>query len=538
MIKVNKFSEGQRIEEGFRVSKTPEMIVKLMNVIARKAKISGVIVSPVPDHYSNKYGSFVGFFVRYNREDILRFNFQRTGSSDQFYSIDIYDIKKMIPIKTIDLLGYNVVDVVEYVADVLSGEFETYAEGYDRSNGQRKLSEAITYLQAVTMWFGENPEIEVSIRNLIDSRPTPTKLAEGLERVRPSFEAFLPRTGVRLSRNAENAFKLNVKKHFENDGANASAIPSIQVIPGVAENLLAATPQQETAYDAFFENEHIIKFKILRVYCQQIAKNNPAFKSIYIYGDGGIGKSYWVDRILTPLPNTKNISGKVTGYTGLVKALYNNREGKIVIFDDVITDTDMKNQNIQVILKAALDPDPPRLITILKASTNESYVERGKFYLNEADYAEFSNFKKEKLNEELELTDLTDPIYQDTPDEFNYNSSTVFITNYKKVPQPVEDRCWILQMEFNNEQILDLIRDSLIDCLPEAEESILLEAYEAVDRDITLKKAHEFLSGLSQNNMIPRKLSFRVFNRVVAIMSLGFKDDDIMKAAIRIELGN
>lgn len=538
MIKVNKFSEGQRIEEGFRVSKTPEMIVKLMNVIARKAKISGVIVSPVPDHYSNKYGSFVGFFVRYNREDILRFNFQRTGSSDQFYSIDIYDIKKMIPIKTIDLLGYNVVDVVEYVADVLSGEFETYAEGYDRSNGQRKLSEAITYLQAVTMWFGENPEIEVSIRNLIDSRPTPTKLAEGLERVRPSFEAFLPRTGVRLSRNAENAFKLNVKKHFENDGANASAIPSIQVIPGVAENLLAATPQQETAYDAFFENEHIIKFKILRVYCQQIAKNNPAFKSIYIYGDGGIGKSYWVDRILTPLPNTKNISGKVTGYTGLVKALYNNREGKIVIFDDVITDTDMKNQNIQVILKAALDPDPPRLITILKASTNESYVERGKFYLNEADYAEFSHFKKEKLNEELELTDLTDPIYQDTPDEFNYNSSTVFITNYKKVPQPVEDRCWILQMEFNNEQILDLIRDSLIDCLPEAEESILLEAYEAVDRDITLKKAHEFLSGLSQKNMIPRKLSFRVFNRVVAIMSLGFKDDDIMKAAIRIELGN
>ena len=207
MIKVNKFSEGQRIEEGFRVSKTPEMIVKLMNVIARKAKISGVIVSPVPDHYSNKYGSFVGFFVRYNREDILRFNFQRTGSSDQFYSIDIYDIKKMIPIKTIDLLGYNVVDVVEYVADVLSGEFETYAEGYDRSNGQRKLSEAITYLQAVTMWFGENPEIENSIRNLIDSRPTPTKLAEGLNRVRPSFEAFLPRTGCQALQKCRECFQ-------------------------------------------------------------------------------------------------------------------------------------------------------------------------------------------------------------------------------------------------------------------------------------------------------------------------------------------
>ena len=46
--------------------------------------------------------------------------------------------------------------------------------------------------------------------------------------------------------------------------------------------------RSKTAYDAFFENEHIIKFKILRVYCQQIAKNNPAFKSIYIYGDGGI----------------------------------------------------------------------------------------------------------------------------------------------------------------------------------------------------------------------------------------------------------
>ena len=526
----------QKVDEGFRAGKTPEMIVKLMNVIAKQAKISSVIVSPVPDHYSNKYGSFIGFFVRYNGNELMRFNFLKKGSSNQFYSIDLYDLKKMMPYKTIDLLGYNVVDVVDNVADVLTGEYYNYTEGLAREDGKKKLSEMVTYLDAITQWFGENPAIRSDLDRVLKGNPNRATMRSALERVRPQFELYREQLGVRGSRNPDTAFRVNVKKYFEEQGRNASAIPSVQVVQGSPENLTSIGGAEEQAYNNLLENEHILKFKALRLYCNQIAEGNDAFKSLYIYGDGGIGKSFWVEKILSPLPNTVMITGKLSGYTGLVRKLYENREGKIVVFDDSVTSKDMSNESVASILKTALDPDPPRVVEVVRAGRNESYVERGKIYLNEEDYIEFENFKKENLREEMEFVDVTAPI--DTPDKFTYNSITVFITNYKKVPQPIEDRCWILRMEFNNQQILDLIEESLQASVPDAEKSILDEAYKIVDVKLASREVLQLLRGLDIKGLVPRKLSHRVFNRLVALKQLGIKEEEFLNALIRIELGN
>lgn len=533
-------SELSQFKEGFRAGKTPEMISKLMNVISKKANVLNPVVSKVPDYYSNKYGTFVGFFVKYNLKEILRFNFQMKGSSNQFYSIDFYNLKKMRPYYTIDLLGFNVVEVIDYVIDILNGEAD-YLQESTRAQ-QDKLEEMITYPNALASWINADESIKTELKTIVSSNNR-ARIKADLNSMRPKFERYLLSVGGRNSRNAETAFIYGVKHFFSNEGVSTDNVPAVAVNQGLPENLVSPGRAQETAYNSLMDNEHIFKFKALRIYCLQIKKGNDKFKSLYIYGDGGIGKSYWVNKILGNLPNARVITGKLKGYTGLVRTLYENRNGAILILDDTMTDAEMSNPTIANILKAALDPDPPRKIEVISGRNSESFYDRGKFYLNESDYSEFKNFEEEvkekkRLHEEMEFVDITEPIIDDSPSEFYYNSVTIFITNYKKVPQPINDRCWILQMEFNNKQILDLIENSLTTAIPDGDIDTLNQVYESVVPSPTEQTALELLRGLEARNLIPRKLSFRVFNRVVALMEMDLGTPEDIEAMVRIELGN
>jgi hypothetical protein len=535
MRRINKFlQEETPLQEGFRAGKTPEMIVKLMNVIGKRARISDIKVSPVPDYYANKYGSFIGFFVKYNGSELLRFNFLKNGSSNKFYSIDKYNLKKMKPDYTIDLKGFNVVEVVSYISDILTGEFWQYAES--TINGRTPIQEA-TFPQRVADWLNQNSQAQNDLKRALDSRNR-QKIKNELERYLPSFQRYLSDNNLRGSINSEHAFRYAVRDYFKNEGGtNVSEVPAVEVIEGSPENLTSPSSQQQQAYDELMENEHIFKFKALRLYCNQIKKGNDNFKSLYIYGDGGIGKTFWVKKILDGLPQTKTLTGKISGYTGLVKVLYENRVGKILVLDDIVTDKDMNNPAVANILKAALDPDPPRRIEVVRGTASESSYHMGKFTLNEKDYKEFEDWKKE-LKEEVDFVDLTEPISADSPNEFLYDSITIFITNYKKVPQPIQDRCWILQMEFNNRQIIELIRESLKVIAPDADEDILDEAYELVDIRLVQEEVLNLFTKMEEHNLLGRKLSHRVFNRVVVLMSLGFRDEVFKHSLVRIELGN
>ncbi len=542
-MKVIKFSENLellRINEGFRAGKTPEMLKKLMGVIGRKTGISDFTVSPVPDYYANKKNSYIGFFIKYNGDKYLRFNFLKSGSSNKFDSIDYYNMRIMQPDYTIDLQGYNVVEVVDYISDILTGEFWNYTESYKRK--EYKLEERTSFKDTVKAWLEDNESIKDELISVIQSGNR-NRINSSIESYLSYFEDFARDNRMPLSSNNFGALRYHLKKILSEENVNTEDIPSVEVEPGESENLVSPGSDQEEAYNNLMNNEHILKFKALRVYCLQIKKGNENFKSLYIYGDGGIGKSFWVRKILEDLPQTEMKTGKLGGYTGVVQTLYDNRRDKILILDDVLTDGEMKNPTIGNILKAALDPDPPRKIEVVRASSrgrqsNESYFEKGKFYLNEEDYTEFEEWKKKKIREEMEFVDLTEPIIDDSPNEFYFDSVVVFITNYKGVPQPIQDRCWILQMDFNNNQILELIEESLKVAEPDAELDVLDEAYKIADKKVAQETALELLKGMDAKNLVPRKLSFRVFNRIVVLLSMGIKEEDLKNAIVYFELGN
>lgn len=531
--------EEEQINEAFRAGKTPEMIVKLMNVIGRKARISDISVSPVPDHYANRYGSFIGFFVGYNNNETLRFNFQRSGASDNFYSIDKYNIDKMMPEYTIDLRGFNVVQVADYVADILSGEFWKYAESAEFSMG--RLSERVTFGTSVSEWLSQEPQIKEELKRVLQSRNS-SRIIEVINSYLPNFEDFLRQTGQRGSANNYRSLRYHLRRYFENENVDTSGVPSVDVLPGAPESPLSPSSEGEKIFNDLMNNEHIYKFQVLKEYCLEIKRGNSDFRSLYIYGDGGIGKSFWVKKILLNFPKTAYKQGKVSGYTGLVSELYKHREGKILILDDVVNDTDMNNPAFGNILKAALDPDPPRTIEVMRSGRRESYSEWGKFYLNEKDYKEFQKMEEEvlkeqsKLQEEIEFVDVTTPI--DTPSRFTFESTVIFITNYKKVPQPIQDRCWFIKMEFTNKQILELIEDSLKRAIPDGDINTLEEMYQEIAPSPTKLEALSILRGMEVNNLVRTKMSFRIFNKAVSLIHRGkYSKEEIIKKLL-IQLGN
>ena len=109
--------------------------------------------------------------------------------------------------------------------------------------------------------------------------------------------------------------------------------------------------------------------------------------------------------------------------------------------------------------------------------------------------------------------------------------------SYKKVPQPIQDRCWFIKMEFTNKQIIDLIEDSLKTAIPDGDIRTLEEMYQEIAPEPTSVEALEILRGMEARNLVKSKLSFRLFNMAVALVEQGSSKEEILKE-ILIQLGN
>lgn len=188
--------------------------------------------------------------------------------------------------------------------------------------------------------------------------------------------------------------------------------------------------------------------------------------------------------------------GTISGFTGLLQILWENRRNKIIIFDD--NDSVLANANALNILKAAMDSDEPRIISYTRmkkgfgkkkeailqiddSRLDEQIVEgtvkgirfsekitkeQVSFYkkLLEAededeDYIEDEDFITEE--EAVDDLDTEDDPDGPVPDKFTFESRIIFISNLTAVPQPLMDRCITIGMNLTNKEITDLIENRL-----------------------------------------------------------------------------
>lgn len=251
----------------------------------------------------------------------------------------------------------------------------------------------------------------------------------------------------------------------------------------------------------------------------------------FIYGSGGIGKTYTVVRTVEDICDSspdlekwKILKGSTTA-AALYTLLWKYRDGWVIIFDD--NDGVLSDRNAINYLKAAMDPDQPRIVSkstmkslgekyddnislkkylkeasgLFEAHIVELEDEEEEEYDDEDSYlpdveedivaADDEETEKERLllKRQKELRgersnywiDHIDPeidpataggegdFSKKVPPEFQFASRIIFISNLPNLPQPLADRVEPGEVKLNKKQILDrveMIMDNLVDKEP------------------------------------------------------------------------
>lgn len=160
-------------------------------------------------------------------------------------------------------------------------------------------------------------------------------------------------------------------------------------------------------------------------------------------GMGGLGKTYNVEKVLKQEGMVEDEDWfKVAGAASTAKvyqALFKNN-GKLTVFDDC--DSVLKDEDCVNIFKAALDTGSKRVI---------SYDKNGYF-----DPRKFDNDPEDEGY--IEMLDNGK-----FPSKFEFTGQVIFISNWdmRKIPQPMQTRCFKLDLQLTASEVKEHIQNLL-----------------------------------------------------------------------------
>jgi len=413
--------QKMKIQEAqFKAGSAYVVAEKTANVISRRLNVP-IGVSPIPEIFSSKYGKFKGF-IGFMGDRAIRFNFL-LSKGDIFHSIDVYDsIEETTPSININLQGYNIVQVINQIVDVLTGEYHRWEES---SNWNKdKLEERVTLLDMTISWLEDNPAYLQQIQNETFS----------YQNMIPVFLSYIrDKYGSAKSKITIGALQYNIKEALKegNFGVNAGNVPSISVQKGVANEKIALDPDLQTLYNEAVNPPPKQILDEMEEDVRLIAQGSPVKPGLLIYGKPGTGKTQTVERVLKEEGvKPKKFDTPLTGYTGFLNALFQNKSGEVLLFDD--NDSLFKDEQNINMLKKVLDMKPVRHINISKPTK----VHGTKIVIDE---------------------------------NFEFDSKIIFISNQTKMQPALLSRLAgvTYAINFSKEEMLELIKDSLYDMYAE-----------------------------------------------------------------------
>lgn len=488
-----------KLYEDFLQKDLAKVVEKMISLISKKVgmKFVGGIESRVGEGFSSPSlgGKFIGFNVYIVGGGKVRINFSLTGKSGKVHSISYWESDgKTIPTKNIVLPPqFNIVQIMDHIIEALTGNYANLGE--EKIGDRILLQERESHKERLAQWMQENPRVQDEI----------ARRGTDWESLLDNYIRFLSDVGARLSEPSRSSFQVTCKKVLDSLGNEQASnnVPHVNVIRGTSESYVELNTDSEMTYEEeLMQNEHITAFEMMERMFNEIAQGTGDYTGIYIYGRGGIGKSHAAKKILVPLPNAYYTKGKIKGYEGLLNLLYKHRDGEILILDDILTDDDMKSTTIQNILKAVLEPGTNRMVKVEIPERMERGTEVGSEIqapeVGESDVIDFTSDAGIAGGES---------IY-----DFKFNSIVIVITNYKKIPQPLQDRCYAIAMLFSDDQVVELIRRVLDKCSPK-------------HIDVEIKEfALNWLKDRYKGRVRLQEISFRLFSRVV-ITYVQLRDD-------------
>lgn len=320
--------------EAFGAGKASSLIQKIGNVIGRKVGQS-VTFAPFPIPYTNAYGSFQGFLGTVGSR-LIRLNFL-ISSSDSIYSLDIYKGRSGFPEVTIELAGFNVVQIVEIVAEELSGKIYVISEGKlsERTSTDRKSS-------LFNFWVKENKDALDLMQN--------KKLAD-------VYSIFLRASEYNEEVNL-SSFVQFVKEYLFGRGLTNPTFRRRK--KGSKEREIVDQAKQDQLQDLVESMSWEKKFEFLRSSVKALSLNK--IQGVIIYGSPDSGKTEEVENTLKAEGVAyKAYSGGFKNADEVFKLLTKYRNDTVLLFDDA--DSVLKNNDLANLFKAALTNKPVRQIT-------------------------------------------------------------------------------------------------------------------------------------------------------------------------------
>lgn len=359
---------------------------------------------------------------------------------------------------------------------------------------------------------------------------------------------------------AEYLKKLRAGSTFNATSTSVSAMPGIPDDP----------TEQPQEYDDFeqeiINNNVLYKYEMMNDIVKKIVTWDPLYKNAFIYGVGGVGKSFTVNKVINEFADKSKIAtykGVISGFTGLLQILWQDRAGKVIILDD--NDGILENANALNLLKGAMDSDEPRIISYTRlqkqgkakdpTKEQESRLEIDLSKLHENIIGVYANGElvqeefvtdderrwHEKMSKHLSVirensfdTDIQDEMSEDpdfaaldpsidpafgmdageaVPDQFQFTSRVIFISNLMVVPQPLLDRCISVGLLLTKNQILDLIEKNIQFIMSKESPQITLEIKMEV-----LAFMRKYVS------RIGKPLTFRLFQQLCSLFYSGHPD--------------
>jgi len=322
------------VHEAFGAGKAVKLIQKIGNVIGRKVG-KRTTFSSFPITYSNDYGNFQGFYGAVGNQ-VIRLNFLIT-SSDSIYSLDIIRGDASRPEVTVDLLGFNITQIVEIIAEELSGKVEVIKESkiIERTSLDRKEN---LFLD----WVKENKDsLELmQSKRLADVYTMFLRASEYNEEI--NFQSFVQLVKAYLFKRGLTNPTFRKRKKGSKDR---------EIVDQAKQDQL-----QDLAASISWEK----KFEYLRSAIVALAVNK--IQGVVVYGSPGSGKTEEVIKTLKDANvQYRSYSGGFKNADEVFSLLTKYRNDTILVFDDA--DSVLKNIDLANLFKAALQNKPVRQIT-------------------------------------------------------------------------------------------------------------------------------------------------------------------------------
>ena len=338
------------LKEAFPSGHAASVIEKMASIIGRRTGRS-TIASPVPIEYQNSYGAFTGYLVSVGSE-MLRVNF-KLGKGDEIVSVDVYNHIADHPQYTVSLDGYNIIQVLDTIIDVLEGK-EVKSEARAAVAGE-----------LVAKWVNSDKRTNME---LVQHTRISTLYKD--------FAAWCEDQGMRPL--SQSPFTKELKAWLTDNNLSNDFVRDGSVLKGSSEKLLDTDKSTSASFqkDILSADE---KFQMVERYTQMIVDGH--INALIVYGPPGSGKSHTITSMLDSLKAKYYLfKGSIKGTYELAKTLYKYRDDEILVFDDF--DAVFKRKDSVNLLKAALEDTAVRQITYIdtkKVGKREKVPENFKF---------------------------------------------------------------------------------------------------------------------------------------------------------------